>query len=136
MLKRFAEVRWVLVIVAIVMPAWAQNPPAGMPSQADMQRMMQQGQIMAACMAEIDQSRIEAISREAEAVSDEIDALCKQGDESGALQTAIDFSKKMAADPTVKKLRDCSAGMQDMLAGIMPNIDPAAGADDSGGICD
>jgi len=129
MLKRFA------VLMMIAAPVGAQNPPAGMPSEADMQRMMQQGQKMAACMAEIDQSRVEAISREAEAVGNEIDALCKQGDEEGALDVALAFGKKMATDPTVRKIQECSAGMRNMMAGMLPDLDPAGSAEERGGIC-
>lgn len=125
-----------VLIWLAAMPVFAQNPSGGMPSEADMMKMMQQAQKMQACMAGIDQAKLEALGQQAEAVGDEIDALCAQGKEQEALDTALTFARKMNADPTVKQARECSAGMTEMMAGLIPDFDvPGDEGDSDGGIC-
>jgi len=126
-----------LVAFFMVSIAWAQTPPAGMPSQADMKKMMQQAQGMATCMAGIDQARLEELSREAEEVGREIEALCAKGAEQEALETAIAFSREIQSDPTVRQMQVCSAGMKDAMAGFLPDFSGLADVDESTdqGIC-
>jgi len=125
----------------LAVTAWAQTPPAGMPSEADMQKMMQGAQRMAACMAGVDQGRLEELAKEAEAVSEEIQAHCAEGDSSAAITTAIAFGRKMQADPDVQKIQSCTAGMGDMMSDMLPDYEAYAEAaadnsDGGNGICD
>lgn len=123
----------------IALTASAQTPPSGMPSQADMQKMMQGAQQMAACMEQVDQERLEELSKEAEQVSDEIEAHCAKGDSSAAVTAALDFSRKMQADPDVQQVMGCTTGMGDMMSNMMPEFEAyaEAAAENSGsGICD
>lgn len=125
-----------VLVLLVAMPVLAQNPPAGIPSEANMQKMMQQAKRMQTCLADIDQAQLEALGREAEAMSDEIDALCAQGKEQEALDAAMTFARKINTDPNVKKARECSAGMVDMMAGLIPQFDvPGDAAGDDRGIC-
>lgn len=124
-------------LLLLPLVASAQNSPYGQPSQADMQNMMQNMQRMSECMADVDQARLEALSREAQAMSDEIERLCAAGDEAAAVAKALKFGREMNNDPTVKKMRECTRGMPQMMAQIMP-VNPAEveSEAESGGICD
>ena len=57
-------------------------------SEADMQRMMQQAQKMQACMQNVDQEKLQAVSNEAKQVQSEIKALWANGERSKAEKKA------------------------------------------------
>ena len=129
------------LVMLLPLLAVAQTPPAfdpsKMPSGAGMQTMMQQAQKMAACMADIDQAKLEALGKEAQAMSDEIEALCATGNEDEALSKAIAFSRKMQDEPTIIQARECTKGMGEMMSQVMPSIiDEAESRAEKGGICD
>ncbi len=127
------------MVFSLLLPllAAAQNSPYGQPSQADMQNMMQQMQQMGVCMADVDQARLEELAREAQAFTDELKALCAAGDESAAVSRALEFSREMRAEPELQKLQECTRGMAQMMAQVMP-VNPAAieSQAERGGICD
>ena len=89
--------------------------PSQMPSQADMQKMMQQAQKMQACMAEVDQAELQAMGERAKEVSMEIDGLCEKGDETGAIRTALEFSEEMQSNAAVQQARACAEDLPDMM---------------------
>ena len=57
--------------------------------QAQIENMMKQAQAMQVCMANIDQSALEALKVESEKLAAEVDALCKAGDRDDAQAKAI-----------------------------------------------
>jgi hypothetical protein len=115
-----------LALLLVLVPGWvlAQNAPpfdpSEMPSGADMQGMMQEMQEMQVCMASIDQAELERFQQQAQAMSDEIDALCNSGNGGEALDKALAFSRQMRDEPVMQQLMGCTAGAGNMLAQWMP----------------
>jgi len=116
---------------------FAQNAPYGQPGGMNTQQMMQQAQQMSVCMANIDRDKLEELAKQAQAMSEEIKALCQSGDESGALSTALEYSRSVRDEPVLKQLQECTKGMSQMMAQFMP-VNPAdvEARAESGGICD
>ena len=115
----------ILIVAAVLLPAItiAQGYP-GM-SEADMQRMMQGMHEVEACMRDIDQARVDALSRRAEQVESEVKALCAKGERDAAEKTGLAFALEVNADPEVQKMRKCSENMR----GMMPPMPFMAQAD-------
>lgn len=129
--------KFIIVLFSLLpLITYAQNSPFGQPG-GNAQQMMQQMQKMGACMADIDQDALDELSKQAQAVNDEIEALCKRGDESAALSRALEFSREMRDEPLLKKVQECTKGMAQMMAQIMP-VNPAEveAKAERGGICD
>jgi len=104
--------------------AFAQMPP-GMQEAID-------------CMESIDQQALEDMGKQGEKLSEEIKALCKKGDESGAKDMAMDYMKEMEGNEAIAQLKKCSEMMQKVMPGMaMPEI-PTADmyAEEAGSICD
>jgi predicted lipoprotein len=97
----------------------AQQPPAGM-NQADMQRMMQGMQAMQQCMAKIDMEKMERLGQEGEKVQAEVESLCKAGKRGAAQERAMEFGMRVAKDPDMQAMRECSKPMQGMMPQPMP----------------
>lgn len=98
-------------------PALAANP--GSMNQGNMQNMMQVMQQVQQCMADIDQAKLEELKATSERMKGEIDSLCSQGKRDSAMKTAMEFGKKIAADPTVQQMRKCG----EMAQGALPMMD-------------
>ena len=103
--------------------ALAQQPPAGM-SQADMQRMMQGMQAMQQCMAKVDTAKMERLGQEGEKVQAEVESLCKAGKRDAAQARAMEFGMRVAKDPDMQAMQECSKPMQGMMPQqMMPYTD-------------
>lgn len=113
--------------------AHAQQPPAGM-SQADMQRMMQGMQAMQQCMAKLDMARMERLGQEGEKVQAEVESLCKAGKRDAAQERAMEFGMRVAKDPDMQAMRECSKPMQGMMPQPMPYTGVAE--DENRHVCD
>ncbi len=85
---------------------------------AAMQRMAREAEAAQKCMKEIDQKKLDALQRRAEAASKEIDALCRADREKEALERATEMAAAMRKDETVKKLRECARGMSEMMRSL------------------
>ncbi|MBS4050526.1 MAG: hypothetical protein KGZ69_04920 [Methylomonas sp.] len=113
--------------------ATAQNMPM---TEAQMQQMMQQAQSMQNCMANIDQSEMEAFQHKAEAMDAEVKALCAEGKRDEAMARAMAFGKETAQSTLMQDMKKCGEGMKN----LMPNLPKTAQAPDEGGkprhICD
>lgn len=107
-------------------------------SEADMQRMMQQAQKMQACMQNVDQAKLQALSNESKQVQAEIKALCTDGKRSKAEKRAYSYAQEINKNPDIAAMRECSKMMQ----GVMPDmgfVDKAGKDSDNeaaGHICD
>ena len=77
-----------------------------------MMQMMQQAQ---QCMADIDMSKLEGLAKEGKQVEARMRKLCADGDESGALEVGMAFSKKMRSQKELAQMRKCSEKMRGML---------------------
>jgi hypothetical protein len=91
-------------------------------NQADMQKMMAQAVEMQKCMANIDQTTLEAFSKKAEQIGQEIQALCRAGKENAARQQLLKFSQESLANKELAKVRKCGM-MIPGLAQAIPTIE-------------
>lgn len=99
-------------------------PPGGM-SDADMQKMMQGMNAMQECMAKVDMAAMERIGEEGKKMEAEINALCKAGKRDEAQDKAMAFGMKIAKDPDMQAMGECSKKMQ----GTMPQMAQSPYAD-------
>jgi hypothetical protein len=113
----------VLALATLSGVAFAQQPGQMDPAEmmkymqdpAAMQRMAQQAEAAQRCMKDIDQKKLEALQKRAEATSREVDKLCKAGKKDEAMTRAIDLAKELRDDATIKKVRECTKGMSEMM---------------------
>ena len=97
-----------LSIVSVV-PIRAQvNRPAPA-NQPDARQMMEAMQEMQACMAGVDRAALQRLQAQAERAQGEIRSLCRSGNEAAAQGRALQLSREMVADPTLKKMQACLA---------------------------
>ena len=97
--------------------AFSQGKPAGVP--AGMQEAME-------CMTSLDQDALKEFGKEGEKVGEQIKALCKEGDESGAKDVAMAFVEQLASNEEVKKLKKCSEIMRKTMPSMpIPEIPSA-----------
>lgn len=101
------------MLSAIALTVSAQ-PPSGV-SDADMQNMMQGMQAMQECMAKVDMAAMERLGEEGKQVEAEVNALCADGQRDAAQDKAMAFGMKIAKDPAMKTMAECSRKMQGML---------------------
>lgn len=99
-------------------------PPGGM-SDADMQKMMQGMNAMQECMSKVDMTAMERIGEEGKRMEAEINALCKAGKRDEAQDKAMAFGMKIAKDPDMQAMGECSKKMQ----GMMPQMAQSPYAD-------
>lgn len=108
---------------AIAVNASAQ-PPGGM-SDADMQHMMQGMNAMQDCMARVDMAAMERLGEEGKQVETEVKSLCAAGKRDEAQDKAMAFGVKIAKDPDMRAMGECSRKMQ----GMMPQMAQSPYAD-------
>ena len=117
-----------LILLFAMIPAFsgAQQQPGFDPAQmqkmmerfqdpAAMEKMQQQAEAAQKCMEGIDQTQLEALRVRAEAAGKEIETLCKAGKKAEALSKGLELSRDLSADTTVKKIRECSKDMTEMM---------------------
>lgn len=86
----------------------------------DQNEMMAQMMEMQKCFQSIDQSEINALQQRALELQHTIKSLCSKGQESKATQQAIAFGTEIAQSQTVKKIRQCTEKIPDVMKN-MPN---------------
>ena len=124
----------------VVIPVYAQYPqhPQGM-TQEQMQQMMQGMMNMAGCYQNIDQQKLEAMGREAQAKEKELKALCAKGERDKAQQEAMTYAQKYMNSEEFQQIKACG----EMARGMMPAmpdysvyISKDSGDDSNRHICD
>jgi len=91
---------------------------------AAMQKMAEQAEAAQKCMEGIDQKELDALQKRAEAASKEIERLCAAGKKDEALTRGLALSREMRSNATIKKLRECTKDMSEMMKGMMPTQMP------------
>ena len=131
-MKRLA----VICLMVLPVAATAQDSYQGM-SEADMQRMMEQGQKMQACMSRIDQAELEVLEQRSLKTEDEIRSLCNSGKRDQALQKAMAFGREVNDAKVMQQIRECTAMMEGMMQ-MMPQIPFSGGNEETAGqhVCD
>ena len=123
-------------LLSLLLPAMAIAQNYQGMSEQDMQNMMEKMQEMQTCMQGIDQSRMDALERRAKEMEAEVNSLCAKGRRDAAQNRAMTFSREMANDPDVQKMRKCGDGMKGMMP-MMPMMGQVDKPEKSGGhICD
>jgi len=87
-------------------------------SEQDMQKMMEQGQKMQACMQNVDQSQLEALQKRSEEIQAEIRGLCDAGKRDKAQKKAIAYGKEVMNNPAMKQMKKCG----ELAQGMMPQM--------------
>lgn len=112
----YLKVAGAMLLLAFSAGSPAQGP-GGM-SQQDMQNMMQGMQKMQACMQSVDQAELKKFETRGQQMEREVKSLCAAGKRDAAQQKAMAFGKEVAANPSMKKMGECSQ----MMAGMMPKM--------------
>lgn len=112
-----------LMILVLPLSAAAQNGPGMDMNQQQMERMMLQARKAQACMEQVDKAALRAIQQESQRFEAALKALCAAGKRDQAQKKALAFGKKMAADPTLRQMKQCAAMMQGMMKDMVPGID-------------
>lgn len=96
---------------------------------AKIQTMMEQAQIVQACMAKVDQTQLQNLQAAAETKGTEIDALCQEGKHAEAQAQAVAYGQQLIKDPLVREMQDC-VGVMDLTLPLalwaQTGNDPAA----------
>ena len=87
---------------------------------AAMQRMAAQAEAAQKCMEGIDQAQLEALQKRAEAAAREIKRLCTEGKKAEALARGVSLSREMRSNAILRKMRECTRGISEMMKGMMP----------------
>jgi len=104
-------------------------------NEADMQRMMQRAGEMQACMAELDESALQALQSESEAKAAEVEALCAAGERDEAQDAAMAYAKEIAQSSEIQQMRKCAEMMRDVMP-AMPKAFPTVQEMDERHVCD
>lgn len=123
-------------LILLPLTASAQNM-GGMPmTEAQMQQMMQQAQSMQNCMANIDQTEMEAFQQKAEAMDAEVKALCAAGKRDAAMARAMAFGKETAQSNIMKDMKKCGEGMKNMMPMLPKTAQTTNASDKPSHVCD
>jgi len=74
---------------------------------ADMQKALEQANIIQACLAKVDQDELQALKSQADAMTNEVRAICAAGKRSEAQAIAIMYGKQLLDEPVAKELQAC-----------------------------
>ncbi len=132
-----------LTATAAVFPlALALAAPAQMPSPeelqqlleqvqqdpARLQRMMEQGQAMQSCMAQLDQPTMDALRARGEAMTAEVKQLCDSRQRDEAARRALAYAREISASPAVQSVQQCGE-LAEQLMDDLPFAAPGQGGD-------
>jgi hypothetical protein len=96
---------------------------------AKIQTMLEQAEVVQACMAKVDQTQLQNLQADAESKGTEIDALCQEGKHSEAQAQAVTYGQQLINEPLVKEMQDC-VGVMDLTLPLalwaQTATDPAA----------
>ena len=95
--------------------------PLAMPDMAEMQRTMEEAQ---RCMAAVDQTALEQLGEDAEALDGELRRLCAAGRREEARSRAMAFAVRVMENEEARRIRACTEQLREAMA-AMPMM-PAA----------
>ncbi|MDZ7737117.1 MAG: hypothetical protein U5P41_14245 [Gammaproteobacteria bacterium] len=107
-----------LIVVMFLSLSVSAQAGGGM-SEEQMQQMMK----MQECMAKVDQSRLEALTAEADGMNKEIRALCAAGKRDQAQNVAIDYGKEISASPAPCRKQKCGEMAKGMQMPMMADLE-------------
>jgi hypothetical protein len=90
------------------------------------------------CMTSLDQKALEEFGRHGEKIAEEIKALCEKGDESAAVEVAMEFAKELQGNESFEQLKTCSEIMREAMPGMqipeLPSVEDYK--KEAGSICE
>lgn len=98
-----------------------------------MSALLGQAQQLQGCVAELDQTALESIQNEGQAVKQEVDTLCAQGKRDDAQARALAFGQTVEASAEMQQFLACAEGLNSMLPALLPSVAELAS---QGHICD
>jgi hypothetical protein len=93
-------------------------------SASDPQAMQQMMEVMGevqACMAGVDQSKLQGLEARSNAIHSELSELCKAGKRDEAQQKGLKYALEITNDPELKKLLACGEKLKSAMA-AMPTM--------------
>ncbi|MBU0484523.1 MAG: hypothetical protein KKB30_08415 [Proteobacteria bacterium] len=84
--------------------------------QADMEKMMQQAEVLQQCMDKVDKAELDAIDRRSNELEVKIKDLCEAGKRDEAQDTAMAFGKEIMSNPAMVQMKKCG----DLTQGMLP----------------
>jgi molybdopterin converting factor small subunit len=130
-----------LIFLFIPIFAMAENPQQmsqqqmqNMMGQQDMQQMMIKMQQMEACMKEVDQKELEALSQQGNLLEQSSRKLCQEGKRAEAQKGLVGFANNVNNNDELKKMRACLAKID--LPMMKNKLDDKFHIDTSKNICD
>ena len=106
-----------ICVLAVTASASAQQPmPQGM-NKEQMQNLMQAGQMMQECMAEV-QGPMEQLQLQGQKMQAEVRALCKSGKRDEAQETAMKYSEEMAGSKDMQAMKKCGEMATSAMQGM------------------
>lgn len=123
-------------LILLSLSGWAQSQNGPQFNEAQMQQMMQQMQGMQNCMANIDQTEMQAFQQKAEEMDAEVKALCAAGKRDAAMAKAMAFGKETAHSNLMQQMKACGEGMQQMMPKLTKSLQPADTDNKPKHICD
>jgi hypothetical protein len=116
------KTRLIWSLLALPCVVFAQNPGRMAVDPTQMQQMMQQMQGMQDCMANIDQTEMQAFQQKAEEMDAEVKALCADGKRDAAMARAMAFGKDTVHSNLMQQMKACGEGMQQMMPKLPKSI--------------
>ena len=77
----------------------------------EMQPLLEQGQQLAGCLAQVDQATIDSLRAEGEALARRVESLCHSGHAPEAQAEAAEFADRVLSSPAAAQMRDCAPAL-------------------------
>ena len=127
--------RYLFPLVFVSLPLMAQPQQMG---EQQLQALMQGAMQMQACIAYLDEKKLEAMGNKAQAVEKEVKALCASGERDAAQEKAIATAIEFANSDEVQPLKTCGDIARALMPELLAQIEQLEeeGADTSNHVCD
>ncbi|MCK9563733.1 MAG: hypothetical protein M0R02_13565 [Bacteroidales bacterium] len=126
--------KYIATLAFLPMSLLAQ-PQAG---EDQLQMLMQGAMQMQACLAKLDQAKLEDMGKKAQAMEKELKGLCASGERDVAQAKAVDMAVEFANSEEMQQLKQCGAMAQAMVPQLLAQIEALEeeGPDASTHVCD
>ena len=107
-------------------------------NEQQLQMLMEGAMQMQSCFANLDQAKLEAMGKRAEAMEGELKSLCASGQRDAAQEKAIDLAMEFATSEEMEQLKQCGEIAQAMVPQLVGQLEALEdeGADASMHVCD
>jgi len=92
-------------------------------SEQQLQMLMQGAMQMQACVANLDQAKLEALGKRAEAMEKELKSLCANGERDLAQKRAVELSMELAHSEEIEQFKQCGEIAQAMMPQLLAQLE-------------